>query len=102
MTGDRFLAKLLRQAKGHALRQSPRVDEHQRTAMRSNERRELLIDLAPVLVGANGRQFKRGDFHAQIEIAGVAGVDDEGRVRLAYKKPSDFLNRLLCRRETDP
>src|SRR5262245_6672867 len=71
--------------------------------MRLNQRRELLINLAPMVVRADGGQLCRRHFQGQVEIAGVADVDRRWRFRmLANQKRPDLINRLLSRRQPDP
>jgi hypothetical protein len=79
MAGDRFLAELLGQTEGDPLGQPAGVDEHQRAAVGLDQSRQPVIHLAPMLVRANGGQLLHRQFQTQVEIAGVADVDDDGR-----------------------
>ena len=94
---------------GHALGQSPRVDENQRAAMRGDQLGQPGVDFGPLLVGANGRQLAGRHFDRQIELARVSLVDDAAR-RLsrrvdpigADQKPGNALDRPLRGRKPDP
>ena len=89
MAGDGLFAELLGQAKRDPLGQPPRVDEHQRAAVRLDQLRQPLIDFAPMLVRADGRQLLRRHFQAQVEIAGVADVDDRASAESRSRSRSD-------------
>jgi hypothetical protein len=61
---------------GYALGQLPRVYEHQCAAVIANMSREAIVNLAPLLAGADRLQFTGRHVDVQIELALMAGVDD--------------------------
>ena len=70
------LAQPLGQVMRHALGQPPRVDEHQRGAMRGDQLRQPVVDLLPHLVAGHRAQFVARHFHRQIHLAAVADLHD--------------------------
>ena len=50
-------AQPLAQVQRHALDQPARVDEHQRRPVLARQRRDAIVELAPLLVGAHGAQL---------------------------------------------
>ena len=102
MRGHQLFADALAQMQRHALRQPPRVDEHQRRAMLQRQLRDAVVDLAPHLVAGDGAKLGRRDLHRQVELAAMANVDDgRSRTSRAGQEMRDLLNRLLRRREPD-
>ncbi len=108
MAGDRLLPQLLGEAVRHALGHAARVDEQERAAVRADELDQLLVDLGPLLVGADGRQRGLWDLDLQVELARVARVDDAavGLARFidaagAHEEARDLLDRALRGREAD-
>ena len=74
-------AQPLAQVQRHPLDQPPRVDEHQRRLVLARQRRDPIVELAPLLVGAHRAELVLGDLDRQIEIAPLADVDDLGQRR---------------------
>ena len=108
MAATRFFAQQLAQVMGHALGQAARVDEHQRAAMLSDQLGEPSVDFGPLFVGADGREFAGRNFHAQVELARVAAVDDRavGRVvgadlLAAHQEAGDLVDGTLRGRQSD-
>ena len=63
----------------HALDQPPRVDEHQRRAVRARQLGDAVVDLLPLLVGARPRPARRRHLDGQVEVAALPDVDDLGQ-----------------------
>ena len=77
---------------GQALRQPPRVDEHECGPVVLYERGDAIEDLAHLLGGRDGTELGSGELHRQLEATAVPAVDDRrSAVRGPYRseaKPS--------------
>jgi hypothetical protein len=76
MRGDGFLAQPVGQMPCRAFGHPPRVDEHQRRAMRLHPRGDLVVHQLPAVVGHHRFQRHRRHDDGQIARAVVAHVDD--------------------------
>ncbi len=95
--GPQALAEVMRHALGHAAR----VDEDQRRAVRAHERRESVVDLAPLLVGRHGLQVRGRHLDGQIEIAPVPDVDHRAGKARAHEEARGLLDGVHGGRQTD-
>ena len=76
-------AEALGQMARHPLDQTPRVDEHQRRAVRPGELGDAIVDLLPLLVGTDRSQLVADHLDGQVHVAALAHVDDLGQRPLA-------------------
>ena len=74
MRQDLLFAEPLPQLMGDALGQLAGVDEDERAAVLLDELHQSLVDLGPVLVGADSLEFLPRYFDGQIHVAEVADV----------------------------
>ena len=106
---DRILADAIAQVTREALGHPPRVDEHQRRAMRRDQLGQAVVVLLPHLVRHHRFERRPRDFQAEIDLAAMALRRQSGnrpRPELSTplvpdQKPRDFLNRLLRRGQAD-
>ena len=82
---DRVLAEPLAQVQRHALDQAPRVDEDQRRLVLARQRRDAVVELAPLLVGAHGAELVLG---APSPPDRGRGADRRRRSRAAGGRPT--------------
>ncbi len=105
MRGDRFLAEPVGEMARHALGGAPRVDEHQRRAMRGREAGDAVVHLFPHVGCHHGLERHVRQFEREVALARVARVDDRAvarRVsRAADQEARDRVDRLLRGRQTD-
>ena len=66
----RALAEPLGQMMRHALGQPPRVDEHERRAVRVDQLREPVVDLGPHLVAGDGAELVLGNLDREVRSRG--------------------------------
>ena len=78
------------------------VDEHQRGAVLADERGDAVEDVAHLFGGGDRFELAVGQLEREVEVALVAGVDDDGQRAVADEQAPDGLDRLLRRRQTDP
>ena len=76
MRHDRALTKPLRKLVRQSLDQPAGVDEHQGCSMGLHEVRHVVQRLAPLLVAGDWAELTLGQPDRQVDLAGVAGVDD--------------------------
>src|SRR5439155_19108777 len=88
-------------ARGDALGELARVDEHQRRAVLVDESRDLPVNLVPLLVRADGFQRRRRDDDADVHLAPMADVHQVALAPDADEEPRDLAERLLRRGESD-
>ncbi len=92
----------LGQVAGHPLDQAPRVDEHERGAVRAGQLGHAIVDLLPLLVGAHRAQLVADHLDGQIHVAALPHVDDLGqRPVRAHQQPRRGLDRPHGGREAD-
>ena len=84
--GHRVLAEALAQMPRDALRQPPRIDEHERRAVRRNERREPIVVLVPDLVSHHRLDRRAGQLDPEIHGAAMAFVHDGARRRRPLRR----------------
>ena len=77
------------------------VDEDERGAVVADEVGHPVVDLLPLLVGADGVERGGGDLDGEVEVAPVADVDEGAVAVAADEEPRDFLEGLLGRGEAD-
>ena len=91
-------AETLAQVVGHALRQAPRVDEDQGSAVRADQLGDAVVDLVPHLVGGHRAELVARHLDGQIHVAPVPHVDHAGAVA---QESRDVLDRLHRRGKAD-
>jgi hypothetical protein len=93
---------------GDALREPPRIHEHERRVVGLDQLRQSIVDLAPGLARHHGFEWRREHLHREVGRSLVALVDDRAVGRLAGRtaaapdqEASDILDRPLGRRQAD-
>ncbi len=66
-----------------------------------DERREAVVDLAPLLVRRHGLEIRARHLDREIEVAPVPDVDDGARASLADEKACGLVDRVHRGREAD-
>jgi hypothetical protein len=94
---DGVLAEDARQARGDAFGHLARVDEDEGRAVVADEVGHPVVDLLPLLVGADGLERGGGDFDGEVEVAPVADVD-EGAVAVASDEEQGISSERLLGR----
>ena len=74
--GDVLFVQTLGQVVGHPLRQAAGVHEYQSSVMGADQLRQAVVDVTPLLGGADGLEVGRRHLDAYVEVALVAGVYD--------------------------
>ena len=102
MRGHPLRAQALRQVPGHALHQAARVHEDERGPVGAGQLGHAVVDLLPLLVGADSAQLVAQHLDGEIHVAALADVHDLGqRARRADEKPRRRLHRPHRRGEPD-
>ena len=92
--GHPFRAQAIGQVAGHALDQAPGVDEHERGAVLPRERGHPVVDLLPLLVGADRAELVAQHLDGQVHVAPLAHVHHLGhRPRRPHEQPRRRLDR---------
>ena len=103
--GDVLLPERLGERPRDPLRHAPRVDEHERGAVRLDEGAEPPVDLGPDLAGHHRLERRFGQLQREVPFSGVAGVDDgagaRGAVLAAGEEVGDGLDGALGRGQPD-
>ena len=82
----------------NALGKPPRVDEHERVAIRTDQIGHTVVDLGPHLVGRHGAQLVFGHLDRKLHRAAVPDVDD---ARPLAQELGDLFDGLDGCRESD-
>ena len=102
MRGHALRAQALGQVPGHALDQPARVHEDQRGPVGAGELGHAVVDLLPLLVGADRAQLVAQHLDGEIHVAALAHVHDlRQRPRRADEEPRRGLHRPDRRGEPD-
>ena len=108
--GDGVVAEPFREQVRDALRHAPRVDEHERRAMRADVCRDGVEHLTQLLARRHRLELTGRQFDADVEGATMADVDDRAArasvgatapLPRADQQPGDRLDRTLRRRQSD-
>ena len=100
--GDGFGAEAFAEGVADALGHAAGVGEDERGAVGGDENGHAIMDLRHLLFAGDGGEFVVGDFDAEVEGAGVAGVDNRGeRAAGADEQAGDALDGLLGGGEAD-
>jgi hypothetical protein len=101
--GHRLDAQTLAQVQRHAFDQSAGVDEDQRRPVRAGQLGDAIVELAPLLVGADGAQLILRYFDRQVEVPALADVDHfGGRACAAHQQLRGDIERPHRRRKANP
>ena len=105
---DRVLPQTLGQLVGHPLHQPSGVDEDQGCLVGLDQAGHPVKGLAPGLVAGDGAQFPFGKLDGQVDLPGVAGVDNQTvrspigpNVVASHQEPPHFVDGALGRRQPD-
>ena len=99
--GDDVVAEPLAELVREPLGQAPGVDEHERGAVLADQRGDAVEDVAHLLGRRDRLELAVGQLEREVEVALVAGVDDDGQRPVADEQAPDGLDRPLRRREAD-
>ena len=110
MAADVFLAEDAAEPVRNPLSQPPRVDEDQSAAVRVDQLDNQITDLGPLLVRADGREFRRRNDDFQVEGPRVSNVDNPAQPLPGARSEGtdsreeigNSLDRLLRCRQADP
>ena len=103
---DRLFAQALGHLMGDALHQPAGVDEDQRRPVAPDQLGDAVQGGVPLLVGGDGAQLSSWELQRQVDLPGVARIDDETAppARLSaftHQEPGHLLDGALGGREPD-
>ncbi len=100
--GDVLLAEPLTEGVGHPLGEAPGVDEDQGLPVLRDQGGDAIVELGPLLVGADRAELVLRDEDLEVEVALEADVDDVGKRRArADEEARGDLDRANGRGEAD-
>ena len=100
--GDDVVAEARAELVREPLGEPAGVDEHERGAVLADERGDAVEHVAHLLGRRDRLELALGELEREVEVALVAGVDDDRQRTVAHEQPADGLDRTLRGRQPDP